>query len=339
MLQRYVPAPDDIAAALTELPASERVSHLLTLLQQAPPGIFWPAFLECFPACENTRRFNRQILLRLRQAGSALPYLAAAVQHGLAAREHYILVYRGCQSIADARRALAWTFSYGEADAYARWHQANGRRSSVYTALIPRTKIFAAYDDKKGKTVLLDYEFLGRVQRSEDAPQEDRPLDGRFDLGFGCPLNSNDAERRDDNDDGKTAEFRFGAEQEGAQGFSIKSFFAPITPKFARDLPPIENMSDPNLAAMLKLEQMKLEQGRTAPAEVAIIKKHIRRALAEIQARKDGAEPGRGADGEQEHRGWGAASIGKSPGRPTNASKVVTLPTRKLPPSSTDSQG
>ena len=105
-------------------------------------------------------------------------------------------------------------------------------------------------------------------------------------------------------------------------------------------LPPIENMTDENLEAMLA---QKLEHLRTAQLLLRItsLKADIERARAEIAKRKAGAKPGRkikkcpekGAAATHEYD-W--KQRGRSQGRPTAASRNVTLPVHARPSASND---
>lgn len=305
---------EQISAALTAARAEDRLGIMLPLLKNAPPDVFWPVFLEWFPQCENTWAQRKKILLSLRQAGSAYPYLSESDKQSLDEREHYILVVRGCPSKAKAREGLSWSLRYDEADAFARWHQARGRRSNVYTAIIPKTKIFALYSDDKGSIVLLDYECLENIQRNED-----RPLFGDFAFGFQAEV-AGECEYQDDNDDGETAELKQADNEPPKRGPTIFSLFAAAGTKFDANLPPIENMRPEALEAMLEQEQQMLKHARS-PASIATSKKHIQRALGEIAKRNAGALAGRGPEKDQEHRAWGAASKKKSPGAPRKASK------------------
>jgi len=140
-----------------------RLQGMLEFLEQAPPPIFWPAFLDTWIASGNTWDCRAPLLRMLRNNLPSLPYLSEEERAHLAGLPDQIEVWRGCSR--ERVRGVAWTTDRMVAAGFARGHRGITVPDPVVaSAVIPKKHVFFATNDRKELEIVLDPRRLRRLK-------------------------------------------------------------------------------------------------------------------------------------------------------------------------------
>ncbi len=273
------------------------------------PPVCWPVFLQWFPHCDNIWAQQRRLRARLRDWGSAYQYQSENEKTLLDDLDAEHLLFRGCHT--RYRKGLSWALDYERAEAFSRRLGGRAGSGNVYEAMIAKRDIFAIITRQEELFVLLDYKRLQDIQRVDD---------GRISRNGNLTFEPK-GYYRDDNNDGKSSDLNLRITR-GRETFRVAQ-------------PPIENMRQEPLEAMLAQAEYDL-RFELNPSRRALLKAVTRRASGELAARKDGAIPGRKTGGLTGHKIYAWGQKNRKGGRPTTASRNVTLPPRECPPPSND---
>lgn len=151
------------AIELCSLSASSenRLSQVLSLIEFAPRGIFWPAFMDAWSVCDATWHARTRLLQVLRAMEPAVPFFSPEQRAFFDALPAQINVFRGCSG--PRVRAVSWTTDRTVAEGFARGHRTLGVPEPVVaSAIIPKQYIFFVTNDRNEKEVVLNPRRLRR---------------------------------------------------------------------------------------------------------------------------------------------------------------------------------
>jgi len=139
-----------------------RLLTVLPLIELAPPEIFWPAFLEAWSFCDATWSYRSEILRAMKDAGSALAFLAPSQRQFFDTLPTVVRVFRGCSALRV--RGIAWSTERSVAEGFARGHRLiRVPEPVVASALIPKEHIYFVTDERNEKEVVLNPRRLRQV--------------------------------------------------------------------------------------------------------------------------------------------------------------------------------
>jgi len=142
--------------------SEHRLLTVLPLIELAPPEIFWPAFLEAWSFCDATWSYRSEILRAMKDAGSALAFLAPSQRQFFDTLPTLVRVFRGCSALRV--RGIAWSTERSVAKGFARGHRLiRVPEPVVASALIPKEHIYFVTDERNEKEVVLNPRRLCQV--------------------------------------------------------------------------------------------------------------------------------------------------------------------------------
>jgi hypothetical protein len=128
---------------------------VLSLIESAPPEIFWPAFMAEWGKCDRTWDQNRRLLQALKKAGNSFVFLSPAQRAFLERLPPQVEVFRGCS--APRVRGVAWTTDRMVAEGFARGHRRTRVPDQVVASgFILKEHIFFVTDKRSEKEIVLD---------------------------------------------------------------------------------------------------------------------------------------------------------------------------------------
>jgi hypothetical protein len=135
--------------------SEDRLSCVLSLIEFAAPGIFWPALMETWSGFDATWDARSRLLRALHAMEPAVPFFSQAQGAFFNALPAQVTVFRGCSR--PRLRGVAWTTDRSVAEGFARGHR-NIRvpESVLASAIIPKEHIFFVTDDRSEKEVVLN---------------------------------------------------------------------------------------------------------------------------------------------------------------------------------------
>ncbi|MEJ5080843.1 hypothetical protein [Ochrobactrum sp. MYb379] len=135
--------------------SKNRAQALLDLLKDSPPQIFWPAFQQVWPDCDDTWLLQDDIVAAMRLAGDARPFLQGADKSFIEALPKDVTIYRGCSR--SRVRGLSWTTDLSTAKAFARGHRGIKFPDAVVaTSIVPSWCVRTAFTVRDEAEVLID---------------------------------------------------------------------------------------------------------------------------------------------------------------------------------------
>ena len=142
--------------------SENRLSWVSCLIEFAPPGIFWPAFMDAWSRCDATWHVSSRLLQVLRALEPAVPFFSPAQRAFFDALPDQVAVFRGCSR--PRLRGLAWTTDRTVAEGFARGHRNIPVPGPVVaSAIIPKEHIFFVTNDRSEKEVVLNPRRLRRL--------------------------------------------------------------------------------------------------------------------------------------------------------------------------------
>ena len=108
--------------------SATRLSVVLSLIEFAPPEIFWPAFMEAWSICDASWIIRGRLLRIMREAGTPTAFLSRAQRKLLDALPAQVNVFRGCSR--PRVRGVAWT-------RIASWRRGSLMDTEVFQCLTP----------------------------------------------------------------------------------------------------------------------------------------------------------------------------------------------------------
>jgi hypothetical protein len=136
-----------------------RPQALLGLIREAPPELFWRAFLPLWPSCGVS--FHQDELLKLlRRNAPAHPFFNAGQAAFFEALPPTVTIFRGCSR--DRRHGLSWSTSHKIADELGRYLHGYGITVpiEVVTSRVRREDIIAVFSDDGAQEILIDPTML-----------------------------------------------------------------------------------------------------------------------------------------------------------------------------------
>jgi hypothetical protein len=142
--------------------SQDRLSWVLSLIEFAAPGIFWPALMETWPGCDATWDARTRLLQALHGMESAVPFFSQGQGAFFDALPEQVRVFRGCSR--PRLRGVAWTTDRTVAEGFAKGHRTlRVPEPVVASALIPKEYIFFVTSDRNEKEVVLNPRPLRRL--------------------------------------------------------------------------------------------------------------------------------------------------------------------------------
>src|SRR5262249_22520233 len=100
--------------------SDRRLLTVLSLIEFAPPAIFWPTLVDAWCQCDATWPHRSWLLQAMNATKPAMPFLNSSQRKFFDALPSQVQVFRGCS--ASRVRAIAWTTSRAVAEGFARGH-------------------------------------------------------------------------------------------------------------------------------------------------------------------------------------------------------------------------
>ena len=171
-IQRYLQSPNqrhrkaalDAVESCSLSESSEGcLSTVLSLIEFAPPEIFWPALMNEWCRCDATWDHGQRLLQALmNQTKPALPFFSSSQRQLFDALPPQVQVFRGCS--APRACAIAWTMDRAIAEGFARGHRGIPVPEPVVaSAFIAKEHIFFITDERQEREVILNPRRLRQV--------------------------------------------------------------------------------------------------------------------------------------------------------------------------------
>jgi hypothetical protein len=144
------------------LSSEDRLSCVLSLIEFAAPGIFWPAFMEAWSSCDATWDARARLLPALQDMEPAVPFFSQAQRAFFDALPAQVKVFRGCSR--PRLRGVAWTTDRTVAEGFAKGHRTlRVSEPVVASAIVPKENIFFVTNDRNENEVVLNPRRLRRL--------------------------------------------------------------------------------------------------------------------------------------------------------------------------------
>jgi hypothetical protein len=146
--------------------SSDRGERMLSEIHFAPSHIFWPVFLDSFPACDRQWHLRSALLhaLEINSDESAwLLFVDAETREKYERLPELVTVFRGCSR---ARvRGLSWSLNRSVAATFARGHR-NIRVPDpvIARATVRKPAIFALLTDRGEDEIVLNWRRLRAIE-------------------------------------------------------------------------------------------------------------------------------------------------------------------------------
>jgi hypothetical protein len=143
--------------------SERRLLPVLSLIESAPPEIFWRALMSEWNTCDATWDHRARLLqAMLNAAKPSMDFLALAHREFFETLARQVQVFRGCS--APRVRSVAWTTNRAVAVGFARGHRRIRVPDPVVaTAVIPKEHIFLVTNDRKENEIVLNPRRLRKL--------------------------------------------------------------------------------------------------------------------------------------------------------------------------------
>jgi hypothetical protein len=135
--------------------SEERLSWVLSLIEFAPPEMFWPALMDAWSGGDDTWHARSRLLQVLRAMPPAASFFSPAQRALFDPLPAQVKVFRGCSR--PRLHGIAWTTDRTVAEGFARGHCGiRVPEPVVASAVIPKKYIFFVTDDRSEREVVLN---------------------------------------------------------------------------------------------------------------------------------------------------------------------------------------